>query len=316
MCVSKTFHYPVLYREILEYSPVAPKYILDGTFGHAGHAKYLLENIAEIETYVGLDQDPDVIKDFKSQDFTGYSKIKLIHTNFADISRYHNYIKQKLDLILLDLGTSMHQLRNADRGFSFLKDGPLDMRMNTSEGILLKDWIDTASQMEISETLKNYGEEKFHHRISIAIKEKSNDLNSTLDLANCIEECLPKSYVRQQKIHVATRSFQAFRIMLNKELESLKYALDNLLPYLRPGGRIMVISFHSLEDRIVKRFMRKMAGRPEHRGDKSFLDQRRSVAEMINTKAIFPTKKEVESNPKSRSARLRVLQKKSNPRFL
>ena len=308
MSVSKTLHYPVLYREILDNCPEVTKHILDGTFGHAGHAKYLLENISEIETYIALDQDPDVIADFELQDFNGYSKIKLIHTNFADISRYNNYLAQKLDLILLDLGTSMHQLQNADRGFSFLKDGPLDMRMNTSEGILLKDWIETASQKEISEILKSYGEEKFHHRISIAITENRNNLNSTLDLANCIEQCLPKSYVRQQKIHVATRSFQAFRIMLNRELESLEYALNNLLPYLRLGGRIMVISFHSLEDRIVKNIFREwerfdnpipgIAGNYKH-----------SFGRCIPRKVVRPTAFEVEENSASRSARMRVFEK-------
>ena len=311
MCVSKTFHYPVLYREILEHCPQTARYILDCTFGHAGHAKYLLQNLAEIEKYIGLDQDPDVIADFQAQDFKRYSNIELIHTNFADISRYQNYIDHKLDLILMDLGTSMHQLRNAERGFSFLKDGPLDMRMNTSEGILLKDWIDTASQTEISDTLKTYGEEKFHHRISIAIKENSSHLKSTLDLANCIEKCLPKSYVRQQKIHVATRSFQAFRIMLNRELESLEDALSNLFPYLRPGGRIMVISFHSLEDRIVKNIFREWE-RSDHPIPGIPGDYKSSLGRCSPRKVIRPTVLEVEENSASRSARMRIFEKALN----
>ena len=308
MSVSRTFHYPVLHREVLDYCPPTTKFILDGTFGHAGHAKYLLENLPEVETYIALDQDPDVIADFKSQDFHGSSKIQLIHTNFAAVSRYKDRILQELDLILLDLGTSMHQLQNASRGFSFLKEGPLDMRMNTTEGILLKDWIETASQMEISDTLKNYGEEKFHHRISIAINENRNKLNSTLDLANCIEQCLPKSYVRQQKIHVATRSFQAFRIMLNKELENLKSALEKLLPCLRPSGRMMVISCHSLEDRIVKNIFREW-----ERSDNPIPgipgDYKCSLGRCKPRKVIRPTASEIEENSASRSARMRVFEK-------
>ena len=181
------------------------------------------------------------------------------------------------------------------------------MRMNTSEGILLKDWIDTASQTEISDTLKNYGEEKFHHRISIAVKENSSNLKSTLDLANCIEKCLPKSYVRQQKIHVATRSFQAFRIMLNRELESLKDALNNLFVFA-PRGRIMVISFHSLEDRIVKNIFREWE-RSDHPIPGIPGDYKSSLGRCSPRKVIRPTELEVEENSASRSARMRILKR-------
>ncbi len=308
MCVNKTFHYPVLHREVVENCPQNSKYVLDGTFGHAGHAKHLLSYLPSIESYLALDQDPDVIADFETLNFDGSSKIELIHANFADTPIYENRIKKQLDFILLDLGTSMYQLQNADRGFSFIKEGPLDMRMNNGEGILLKDWIDTASQEEISRVLKEYGEEKFHHRISIAISENRHNLNSTLDLANCIEQCLPKSYLRQYKIHAATRSFQAFRIMLNKELESLKRALEQLLPYLSPGGRIVVISFHSLEDRIVKTIFREW-----ERSDNPIPgfpgEFKISLGSCKPRKVIRPSTLEIEENSASRSARMRVFEK-------
>lgn len=311
MSVSQTYHYPVLYREILEHCPSNTRHILDGTFGHAGHARYLLSNLPAIESYLALDQDPDVIAEFGESRFEGSSKIELIHKNFADVTFYKDSIKTQLDLIILDLGTSMHQLQSANRGFSFLKDGPLDMRMNTSEGIPLKDWLETASQEEISETLKNYGEEKFHHRISIAIMENRQNLDSTLALANCIEQCLPKSYIRQQKIHVATRSFQAFRIMLNKELINLRFALEKLFPYLRPNGRIMVISFHSLEDRIVKNIFREW-----ERSDNPIPgvpgDYKCSLGRCKPRKVIRPTNFEIEENSASRSARMRVFEKASD----
>ena len=305
MCIKDTFHYPVMYREVVENCPINAKHILDGTFGHAGHAKHLLQHLPSVESYLALDQDPDVIAEFKTINFEGSSKIQLIHTNFADISSYKNLIKHQLDFILLDLGTSMYQLQNAQRGFSFLKEGPLDMRMNNERGIPLKDWISSATKEEISHILREYGEEKFHYRIAVAISENSRNINSTLDLANCIEQCLPKSYLRQQKIHAATRSFQAFRIMLNQELECLKAALGQFLHHLCVGGRMVVISFHSLEDRIVKTTFREWE-REDHPIPGFSGELKVSFGACKPRKVIRPSNLEVVENSASRSARMRV----------
>ena len=191
------------------------------------------------------------------------------------------------------------------------------MRLDPREGISAAEFLETASRESLIRAVRDYGEERRWLRVVDAIisERGTGKLARTLSAADLVAEAVG-GFRSRQRIHPATKTFQGIRIAINGELESLATVLPKAFRSLKIGGVIAVISFHSLEDRIVKRFMRKMAGRPEHRGDQSFLDQRRSVAEMINTKAIFPTKKEVESNPKSRSARLRVLQKKSNPRFL
>ncbi|MCJ8346393.1 16S rRNA (cytosine(1402)-N(4))-methyltransferase RsmH, partial [bacterium] len=216
-----------------------------------------------------------------------------------------------LDLVLLDLGTSMSQLKNAERGFSFMKDGPIDMRMNASSSITVKEWLEEASIDEISQVILDYGEDKFHYRIARSIHERIENIDSTLELAAVIENCLPKSHLRKQKIHGATRAFQAFRIHINNELEVLKNSLDFFLDSLKPGGRLLVISFHSLEDRIVKQKFRSWL--EESNMPKELLPEgeyKEALGKMISRKGFGPSDLEIEENPASRSARLRVFQKK------
>ena len=301
-------HYPVLYREILKACPPKAQYILDGTFGHAGHARKLLQNFPQIKVYFALDQDPDVVKAFEHLNFNGKAKIQLLHTNFGNTKSYSSVISCPLDFVILDLGTSMYQLQTAERGFSFLKEGPLDMRMNYCEGVSLREWLAEATLDAISKVLKEYGEEKFHYRIAQAIFSQKGMLETTTQLANCIEQCLPKSYLRQQKIHGATRSFQAFRILINGELDNLNKALESLFGLIRPGGSLAVISFHSLEDRIVKNSFREWE-RFENPipGIEKFY--KRSLGRCKPRKVIRPRELEISENSASRSARLRVFEK-------
>lgn len=306
--LDKIFHYPVLYREVLEACPIGAKYILDATFGHGGHARHLLEKFPEIKVYFALDQDPDVIEAFAASEFVGKNKVRMLHNNFGNVEAYSEAIDFPLDLIFLDLGTSMHQLQTAERGFSFLKEGPLDMRMNYSQGIRLSEWLEKAEVDEISKVLHEFGEEKFHYRIAQSIVKNRGQLRSTIDLADCIEQCLPKTYLRQQRIHGATRSFQAFRIMINGELDNLQRALTLLFTYLRPGGRFAVISFHSLEDRIVKTTFREWerSENPIPGVDKIY---KKSLGSCRPRKVVRPSELEISENSASRSARLRIFEK-------
>jgi 16S rRNA (cytosine1402-N4)-methyltransferase len=305
---SEVPHYPVLYREVIGHLPESCETFFDGTLGHGGHAKEILSKRKDLELYFAVDQDPEVVRRFESDPID--PRVVLIQGNFSEVlsQREKHFGEKRLDVVFLDLGTSQYQLKNPSRGFSFLHDGPLDMRMNPGEGIPLSSWISQAEIEEISGVLRDFGEEKFHFRIARAIVENRERITTTLDLAKVIENCLPKSYLRKSPIHGATRSFQAFRIFLNRELESLETALDNAIEALRPGGRILVISFHSLEDRIVKRRFQDWEselGVPDELRH-IFKDARKARGKRNPRKPIRPSMEEISENDASRSARLRV----------
>lgn len=305
---SEISHYPVLFREVLEHLPVECCRIFDGTLGHGGHARAILEARPDVMHYFGVDRDPDVISRFESNPTD--PRLLLIHGNFCEVlQRRHQFLEDALlDAVFLDLGTSQYQLKNAARGFSFLREGPLDMRMNPKENMPLRSWLAEADQEEISDILLRFGEEKFHFRIARAIVENREKLHTTLDLASVIENCLPRSYLRKSPIHGATRSFQAFRIFINQELDSLEKALDQAVEALRPGGRILVISFHSLEDRIVKKRFQEWErdlGVPEFLRN-HYPGSVKPRGRRFPRKAIFPGNLELSENEPSRSARLRV----------
>ena len=315
MEIQQIEHYPVLYREVLRYLPEPCQSVLDGTLGHGGHAKVIL-NAHPIERYVGLDRDPAVIRFFEQNPIGDC--FTTLHCNFSDREKIEAFFEEQpcLDAILLDLGTSQFQLRNPERGFSFLTEGPLDMRMNTAKGMTLADFLKVASVEELSQIIREYGEDKFHFRIARRICEVAGSLESTLDLAREIENCLPKDYLRKQKIHGATRTFQALRIYLNRELDSLEEALGFLLDFLRDGGRLLIISFHSLEDRMVKQCFAKWESKKSSvpselravLGD----DPEPSRGVRITRKAIKPGDLEIRENPPSRSARLRVFERRDS----
>lgn len=303
-------HYPVLYREVIENLPSECEYVFDGTLGHGGHAKLILQD-PKVKKYFGIDQDMNIINHFTENVLD--KRLKPYHGNFSETSKLSipELEDSKLDAVLLDLGTSMSQLKNPDRGFSFLKDGPIDMRMNNTSSFTVKEWLEEASIDEISQVILEYGEDKFHYRIARAIHERIQDIHTTLELASVIENCLPRSHLRKQNIHAATRTFQAFRIHINNELEALKDSLDYFLDTLKPGGRLLVISFHSLEDRIVKKKFRtwvEESNMPKHLLPEG--EYKEPLGKLISRKGFEPSKVETEENPASRSARLRVFEKR------
>jgi len=307
---SEIIHVPVLCKEVVEALPDPCHFIMDGTLGHGGHARAILDQKPEVQRYFGVDQDPNVIEYFREHSLD--PRFIPVHSNFARALERRDQVMENrvLDAVFLDLGTSQLQLKDGERGFSFLRNGPLDMRMNPKEGYSLGHWLKEAGIEEISRVLRDYGEEKFHYRIATRIVENQKKLETTLDLARLIERCLPRSYLRQQKIHGATRSFQAFRIYINEELHSLEKALDLALEALRPGGRLIVISFHSLEDRIVKlRFKQweQAPGIPEFIRTQTRIPKPRG--KRWNRKVIRPSPEEEKTNESSRSSRLRVFEK-------
>ena len=231
---------------------------VDCTFGRGGHSKNILERIGINGKLIAIDKDSEA-EEFARNKFEKDSRFIFEKNNFSNIINIvekHNGQK-KVNGILLDLGVSSPQLDNPKRGFSFMKEGPLDMRMDTSNKLTALLWLKAADLKEISRVLKIYGEEKYSYRIAKAIKKSIEEdrLKTTVDLSKIISECYPKS--KSNKINPATRSFQAIRIYINKELQELEQILDDCLQIIEIGGRLVVISFHSLEDRIVKNFINK-----------------------------------------------------------
>ena len=282
---------------------------VDATFGRGGHSLAILREMNQDGRLYVFDKDPDAI-DVARQLASGDERVVFIHAPFSDIEKRldeHNLLGQ-VNGILFDLGVSSPQLDDAVRGFSFNRDGILDMRMNPQAGKSAADWINVAEKDDIVRVLKIYGEERFAKRIARRIVESriEEQIVSTSQLADLIASAVPK---REKGKHPATRSFQAIRIFINGELEELDLALKQVNNILCPGGRLAVISFHSLEDRIVKRFMKEQS-----LGDEFPLDLP-VTADQLNPrmksigKAIKPSDSEVDVNPRARSAVLRIAEK-------
>ncbi len=304
-CVHVLGHEPVLKNETLKIlAPRDEALYLDCTFGGGGHSRAILE-AANCKLHA-FDRDQDAAKratEFKKEfkdrfEFFGDAFSKLDETNFK------NYAG-----ILMDLGVSSFQLDEADRGFSFRSDGPVDMRMDVSKGMTAADLISKASLPELENILKEYGEEPRFRKLARALKEWDSQglITSTKALANLIEELLGRD--PRSKIHPATLTFQGLRIAVNDELGEIERALPKAFASLTKGGVLAVISFHSLEDRIVKKFFKKMAGRPESRFDKSFVQDRIKQATILTNKPIVAGDAETAKNPRSRSAKLRAIRK-------
>ncbi len=288
-------HTPVLLEEILTaflpLKPISPLIGLDATFGRGGHARRLLESLPSLKL-IAIDQDETALdfgrKEFASEIATG--RLQLRHTNFANFD-YENH--GNLNLILVDLGVSSPQLDEAHRGFSFYEEGPLDMRMNQKDEMTASDAIHTLEEQELIDVFKNLGEVRSPFRVVRAIvnDRKTKHFNSTLDLAAMIERI---DGWRVKGRHPATQYFLALRLYINQELEVTRQALPKMIDALAPGGRLAVISFHSLEDRIIKYIFRDSdLGRP------------------VNKKVIEASEGELKQNPRSRSAKLRVFEKDS-----
>ena len=299
-------HLPVLFAEVMEGLAVkVDGTYLDGTFGRGGHARGVLQQLGPGGRLLVMDKDPDAIA-VATQLAAADARVALYRGSFAELAQWSR-VDAGLDGVLFDLGVSSPQLDVAERGFSFGKDGPLDMRMDPDAGESAAQWLARATEKEIADVLWLWGEERQSRRIARAIVARRGDapLLRTAQLAELIASVMPRG---DSKIHPATRSFQAIRIYINRELVDLEAGLDAALERLKPGGRLAVISFHSLEDRIVKQFMARHAKAPPA--------NRRMPVEVAFTptlKLIGGAQKageaELETNPRARSAVLRVAER-------
>jgi 16S rRNA (cytosine1402-N4)-methyltransferase len=301
-------HIPVMLGEAVEGLAVqAGGRYLDGTFGRGGHARAVLSRLGPEGRLLLMDRDPQAIATAQAE-FAGDPRVSIRHANFSSMAEWSE-TAGGLDGILLDLGVSSPQLDEAARGFSFMADAPLDMRMDTTQGESAADFLAHASEKEIADVLWIYGEERFSRKIARAIVEDraENPITRTGQLAGLIERVVGR---REPGKHPATRSFQALRIRVNGELDALDQGLNAALELLKVGGRLSIISFHSLEDRAVKLFIRDHSGRVQgsRRGPPVAAAPARLAAV---GKAQFPSEAELAVNPRSRSAVLRVAEKLS-----
>tara|TARA_B100000085_G_scaffold156151_1_gene141813 strand:- start:357 stop:1274 length:918 start_codon:yes stop_codon:yes gene_type:complete len=302
--IDESFHIPVLTEEVIDLLLVKKSgTFLDVTSGFGGHSAAILEELNG-GSLIATDQDPEAIRFLKSK-FKTEERISIHQARFSELHKL--FSANDFDGILADIGVSSYQLDTAERGFSFMKDGPLDMRMNQNIGEDASSWLNNAPEQEISNIIWKYGEEKKAKRIAKAIVKarKSFKIRTTKELAEIILEETPRRF--NDKKHPATKTFQAIRIFINNELEELDLLLDFASKHLKIGGRTCIISFHSLEDRMVKRFFRDHSRRdprlsklPNLADDSSF---------KLVTKAIKPSENEMNINPRSRSATLRVIER-------
>jgi 16S rRNA (cytosine1402-N4)-methyltransferase len=302
-------HQAVLLREAVQALVIRPDgYYIDGTFGRGGHSRYLLDQLDASGRLLGVDKDL-AARSVAQQLEMSEPRFGFFHGSFAQLP---HQLRQMgigaVDGILLDLGVSSPQLEEAERGFSFMQDGPLDMRMDTTTGETAAQWLSRATEAEIAQTLKEYGEERFSRRIAAAIVagREEQAITSTARLAKLVSEANPKW---EKHKHPATRAFQAIRIKVNRELGDLQDLLAGSLGMLRVGGRLVVISFHSLEDRMVKRYMRDMTRGDEIPMGVPVTDASLNKRMKLVGKAVKASGEEVASNVRSRSAIMRVAEK-------
>lgn len=299
----------MLLREAVDALVTEPEGVyVDGTFGRGGHSRAVLEKLGTEGRLLAVDKDPLAIA-AAEEVAQGEGRFDFYHGSFAQLPHQLRRLGiTAVDGVLLDLGVSSPQLDNGERGFSFLHDGPLDMRMDTSSGETAAEWLDAAREEDIAAVLKDYGEERFARRIAAAIvaARKVSPIETTAALAKVVSEAHPRW---EKHKHPATRAFQAIRIKVNGELDDLEAFLNGALDMLRVGGRLVVISFHSLEDRLVKRYMRDMSrGEALPRGlpvKESALNRRMRLV----GKAVRASAGEVELNPRARSAVMRIAEK-------
>jgi 16S rRNA (cytosine1402-N4)-methyltransferase len=306
--MSMPVHVPALLDEVIVGLQVRRGgYFVDCTVGLGGHAAAILEKISPSGRLLGIDADPEAIK--ISQDkLSDYGEaVTLVNDNFINLEdiceRYHFH---PVDGILFDLGVSSLQLDTAERGFSFHLDAPLNMRFDPKQGLTASDIVNSFSEQELAKLIERYGEERHSRRIAQHIVQ-NRPIATTVELACLVEQVLGG---KRAKIHPATRTFMALRIAVNSELQNLELALNQTLNLLRPGGRLTVISYHSLEDRIVKQFMRYAASScicPP--GTVICRCGHVPTLKLISRKVIKPTSLEIESNPRSRSAKLRIAER-------
>lgn len=296
--MERKFHIPVMVNEVLEYLNLeSGQVILDATVGTGGHALNILEQIMPKGKLIALDQDEESLRIAKERLKPFKERCSFIHSNFSELD---SVLKQmdidKVDGMLFDLGISSFQLDDSGRGFSFKQDGPLDMRLDRGSMVSAYDLLNNLNEEEISKLLWDFGQERWHNRIArfLVQARERQPITTTREFSDLIVRATPSRY-RHYRIHPATRSFQAVRIAVNRELEVLEKTMNKVFDLLNPGGRICVISFHSLEDRIIKWSFKRA--------------QQNGLIKILTTKPVIPYADEIKDNPSSRSSKLRAAER-------
>ncbi len=305
-------HVSVLLSECIEGLNIKKNGIyVDGTLGGGGHSSEILKNLSDEGILIGIDQDKDALKAASAR-LQNYKNVKYVHNNFYNIDSILNELEiEKIDGMLMDLGVSSYQLDTGDRGFSYMQDAPLDMRMNRDNSLSAYEVVNDYDEEEIYRIIRDYGEEKFAKRIARFIVEnrEKKKIETTLELVEIIKAAIPAK-ARREGPHPAKRTFQAIRIEVNSELSILNKAIEDGVNRLNEGGRMAIITFHSLEDRIVKLKFKELA--TSCTCPKEFpicVCGGKAKVKIISRKAIEPSKEEVDENPRSRSAKLRVIER-------
>lgn len=305
-------HLPVMYAEALQQLAIKEEGIyIDCTFGRGGHSQGILSVLGQHGQLIAFDRDVEAFDSERAQAMLLDQRFELKHSCFSQIETIvkNADLVGKIDGILMDLGVSSPQLDKPERGFSFLRDGPLDMRMDVTAGVSAEQWLASVDEKELVKVLFEYGEERFARRIAGAIvgKREETPITTTRQLAKLIEDVIPMT---EKHKHPATRTFQAVRIEINRELDELKAVLQQSAQILKPGGRLVAISFHSLEDRIVKRFIRDESGAKYNPGKLPIreVDIDKGILKKVS-KALKADAQEIRENPRARSAVMRVAER-------
>ena len=304
-------HTPVMLEECIENLNIKPNGIyVDGTIGGAGHSKEIIKKIGEKGLLIGIDRDEEALKSAKKT-LEKYSNVKYVHGNHDYIKKILNDLEiDKVDGILLDLGVSSYQLDERNRGFSYLGDNKLDMRMDKTQNLTAETVVNTYPEQKLSDIIYEYGEERFSRQIAknICIQRKTKKIETTKELVEIIEKSIPKS--KQKNGHPAKKTFQAIRIEVNNEIEPLYKTILDCIDCLKENGRLCVITFHSLEDRAVKKAMIEAKGNCTCPSDLPYcVCGAKSLGKIITKKPVIPSVKEQEENARSKSAKLRVFER-------
>ncbi|HHY79836.1 MAG TPA: 16S rRNA (cytosine(1402)-N(4))-methyltransferase RsmH [Thermoanaerobacter sp.] len=303
-------HKSVLLKETIEYLNIKPEGIyVDGTLGGGGHSEEILKRLTTGKL-IAIDRDLDAIKASKER-LKNYKNVEYINDNFKNIKEILKSLDiDKVDGILLDLGVSSYQLEEVERGFSYMKDAPLDMRMDKNSPFSAYDVVNKYSQQELERVIREYGEEKWASRIAkfIAKEREKGEIKTTFQLVEIIKNAIPAS-ARREGPHPAKRTFQAIRIEVNQELKGLDKTIEDMVEVLRGKGRIAIITFHSLEDRIVKNTFKKLENPCTCPHNMPCTCGKEPLIKIITKKPVLPSKEEIETNSRSRSAKLRVAEK-------
>lgn len=305
-------HVSVLLDECIEGLNIKEDGIyVDGTLGGAGHSSEIIKRLSIKGKLIGVDQDKDALK-AAGERLSDFKNVTLVHSNFYNISNILDTLEiEKIDGMLMDLGVSSYQLDEGERGFSYMKDAPLDMRMNREDSLSAYNVVNEYDEEELYRIIRDYGEEKFARRIAKFIVDRrvEKNIETTLELVDLIKDAIPAK-ARREGPHPAKRTFQAIRIEVNSELSILNKTMEDAVNRLNKGGRLAIITFHSLEDRIVKVKFKELATICTCPREFPICTCGGTAkVKLVSRKAIEPTKEEVERNPRSRSAKLRVIEK-------